>query len=308
MLLDLLLFAAFGALGIHLQRGSHGDVVRERLWAVNYVVLIPVAAAFAFLTVEIDASLVQLFACSVTAWWLTVALAGLYARGVARTRPMRGALWLVGAFPNTGFIGFPLAHLAFGADGLRLAIIYDQLSLVIPAIVVSTIIAERHAATSDAGAAAAATSSVWRSVVASPPVWSVTVLVALRMTIVPEPLELDALGAAIGAIVGPVGFLLLGLSLPLGGFSHGRREVADVVGAVSIRILAAPLLLWGVARIAGVDVPDEMYLIAAMPTAFHTLVISRLHGLEVTVVRLGVLASSVGVIGVTVAWVAAGGG
>lgn len=307
MLVDLLLFAAFGALGLWLQRGAHGDAVRERLWAVNYAVLIPIAAAFAFLTVDIDLELVQLFACSVTAWWITVALAGLYAHVTARTRPMRGALWLVGAFPNTGFIGFPLAHLAFGADGLRLAIIYDQLSLVIPAIVVSTIIAQRHAAPSDAAAAPAAP-SVWRSVLASPPVWSVAVLLVLRLTIVPEPLELEALGNAVGAVVGPVGFLLLGLSLPLGGFSHGRREVVDVVGAISIRILAAPVLLWLVARLAGVDVPDALYLIAAMPTAFHTLVISRLHGLEVTVVRLGVLASSVGVIGVTVAWVATGGG
>ncbi len=306
MLLDLLLFAAFCALGLRLQRGPHGALVRERLWSVNYVVLIPIAAAFAFLSVDIDGDLVRLFACSVTAWWLTVALAGLYARVTARSRPMRGALWLVGAFPNTGFIGFPLAHLAFGADGLRLAIIYDQLSLVIPAIVVSTIIAQRYAAASDATPAAAAP-SVWRSVAASPPIWSVAVLLVLRLTIVPDPLELNALGAAVGAIVGPVGFLLLGLSLPLGGFSHGRREVADVVGAIAIRILAAPLLLWGVARIAGVDVPDALFLIAAMPTAFHALVISRLHGLEVTVVRLGVLASSVGVIGVTVAWVAAGG-
>ena len=303
MLVDLLLFAAFGALGLWLQRGPHGDVVRRRLWAVNYAVFIPVAAAFAFLTVDLDGDLVAIFACTVTAWWLTVALAGAYGHLTARTRPMAGALWLVGAFPNTGFIGFPLANLAFGADGLRFAIIYDQVSLVIPAIVVSTIIAQRHSGS----ASSVATASAWRTVVTSPPVWSVAVLLLLRATIVPEPLELDALGVAVGAIVGPVGFLLLGLSLPLGEFTHGRREVFDVIGAITIRMVAAPLIVWLVAHAAGVDVPDVLYLVAALPTAFHALVISRLYGLEVTVVRLGVLSSSVGVIAVTVGWVALGG-
>ena len=304
MLVDLLLFAAFGALGLHLQRTPRGDAIRARLWSINYVVLIPIAAAFAFFTVELDTQLAAVYACTVGAWWLTVALAGLYAHAVARTRELRGALWLVAAFPNTGFIGFPLAHLAFGADGLRLAIIYDQLSLVVPAIVVSTVIAQRHATT----AAAPDAPSAWRTVLTSPPLWSVAVLLLLRATVVTEPLELDALGTAIGHVVGPVGFLLLGLSLPLGTFTHDRREVAEVTGAVAVRVLAAPLLVWGVGRAAGVDIPDALYLIAAMPTAFHALVISRLNGLEVTVVRLGVLASSVGVVAVTCGWVALGGG
>ncbi len=306
MLVDLLLLAAFGALGLWLQRGAHGDLVRTRLWAINYAILLPIAASFAFLTVELDGTLVAVFACTVTAWWITVALAGAYGHLVARTRPMAGALWLVAAFPNTGFIGFPLAHLAFGADGLRLAIIYDQVSLVIPAIVVSTIIAQRHAAPSESEMPVQP--SAWRTIVTSPPVWSVLVLLVLRATIIPEPLELDALGTAVGAVVGPVGFLLLGLSLPLGGFSHGRREVAEVVGAISVRVLAAPLLVWAVAHVASVEVPDVLYLVAALPTAFHALVIARLYGLEVTVVRLGVLASSVGVVAVTVGWVALGGG
>jgi predicted permease len=317
VLLDLLLFAAFCALGLWLQGRPSGDLVRERLWTINYVAFLPVAATFAFLSVELDAQLVRVFACTVTAWWLTVALAGIYARLVARTRPMRGALWLVAAFPNTGFIGFPLAHLAFGADGLRYAVIYDQVSLLVPAIVASTVIAQHYAPLDETGGtnaagtgtadSAPARPSVWRTILVSPPLWSVAVLLLLRATIVPEPLELDALGAFVGAVVGPVGFLLLGLSLPLGGFTHGRREVAEVSGAIAVRVLAAPLLVWVVARIAGVDIPDALYLVAAMPTAFHALVIARLNRLEVTVVRLGVLASSVGVVAVTVGWVALGG-
>ena len=297
---SLLLFALCGAVGVLLQRGAHGDVVRARLWTVNYVVFIPVAASYAFLTVDLDGTLVAVMACALGAWWLTVALAGAYARLVAPTRPVRGALWLVAAFPNTGFIGFPLAHLAFGDDGLRLAIIYDQVSLVVPAIVVATIIAQRHVATD--GESGPPTSVV-RTMLASPPLWTVAVLLVLRLTVVPDPLELDALGDVVGAIVGPVGFLLLGLSVPLSGFSHERREVVELGGAMAIRVLAAPALVWVVARVAGVDVPDAMYLIAALPTAFHTLVISRMYGLEVALVRLGVLVTSAVVITATVVWV-----
>ncbi|MCW2956554.1 MAG: permease [Thermoleophilia bacterium] len=298
MVIQLLIIAVAAAVGLRLQRWAGADRFRELLWHANYVVIIPLAALYAFLSIELDGELLAIVACAVTAWWLTVGASWLWARSVARTRPMRGALVLVGAFPNTGFIGYPLANLAFGAEGLRLAVIYDQVSLLVPAIVVATIIARRHAVAPDLAA------SLRRQVLLSPPLWMVVAVVAARLTVVHDPVELETLGVVIGHLIGPIGFLLLGLSLPLHGFGHGRREVFDTAGAVMVRIAVAPALLWCVARTAGVDVPAALYLIAAMPTAFLSLVISRLNGLEVAVVRLGVLASTTLVVGGTVAWLA----
>jgi len=301
MLLDLTLLTIAAAVGLSLQRRYAGaGRLRERIWSGNYVALIPLAAIYAFLAIEFNAQLVQVFACTVGAWWLTVGLSYLYARTVATTRQQRGALTLIAAFPNTGFIGFPLAHLAFGTEGLRLAVIYDQISLVVPAIVISTIFARHHAAVEVHELTDGSPPSLARQVLLSPPLWTVVVLIALRLTLVRDPVDLVWLGDAIGVVIGPVGFLLLGLSIPLDGMSHAWREVAHVVGSVLVRVAAAPALLWVVARIAGVDVPDALYLIAAMPTAFHALIISRLSGLEVALVRLGVLVSTAVVVVVTV--------
>lgn len=307
MLVDLLLLAASLVLGLALQRrASRADQLRERLWGVNYVVLIPLAATYAFLGLDLDRELLGIMGCAVTAWWATVALAGLWARLAARSRPERGALWLVAAFPNTGFIGFPLADLAYGAEGLRYAIVYDQVSLLVPAIVVSTMIARRHA--SDPAATDDIHRSVVRQALASPPLLTVLALVSLRLTLLPEPVEVAWLGALAGAVVGPVGFLLLGLSLPLGGYVHDRRVVVATSGAVLVRIAVAPSLLWLVARLTGVDVPGALFLVAALPTAFHALVVARVHQLEVTLVRLGLVMSTALMVGGTVGWVALGGG
>jgi predicted permease len=310
-MLEVALLVAFGALGLWLQRrdGARAERARVRLWQANWVVLLPLAATYALLSIELDAELLAVLGCALAAWWLTVLVAGAYAWLVAPTRELRGALWLVGAFPNTGFLGFPLALLAFGTDGLRLAIIYDQVSLVVPAIVVATIIARRHA-----GGGSAATTpdepprSLLHDVLASPPLWTVVVLVVLRLTLVPEPVELELLGRVVGAVVGPIGFLLLGLSLPLVFEPHDEGVVVRTTGAMCVRMLFAPASVWLVARLAGVEVPGAIYLVAAMPTAFHALIIARLHRVAPTVVRLGVLATSAVAVVATVTWVVVAGG
>jgi len=104
--------------------------------------------------------------------------------------------------------------------------------------------------------------------------------------------NLEWLGMTVGHIVGPVGFLLLGLSLPLERVSHDVGEVVLATGAIVIRLLVAPLLLLAWAQAATVDVPPVFYLSAAMPTAFHVLVIKRLHGLDPPLIRLTVVAST----------------
>jgi predicted permease len=305
MAIDLLVLAGFLVLGIELQRRrADADRIRERIWNVNYVVLIPIAAAYAFLTIHIDRTLVAVVACGVAGWWLTVLAAGGWSRLVAPTREARGALWLVGAFPNTGFVGFPLAYLAFGADGLRLAVVYDQVSLVVPMIVVATVIARRHARADVV--ADAADRSALREALTSPPLITVVAMLALRATLVPDPIELDLLGRAIALVIGPVGFLLLGLSIPLGGFTHRAGEVLATLGAVAVRVAVAPLLVLGVAWVVRVEVPHVLLLCAALPTAFMTIVISRLHDLEVEIVRLGLVISTTLVVAATIVLVAVG--
>lgn len=294
MLVDLILFAAFGLVGAWLQLRPSGELVRSVVWNVNYVVGIPIVAVFAFLSIDLDRDLVAVAGCAVAAWWLTLGVAWAWARWLTRDRRTLGALVLTAGFPNTGFIGFPLAHLAFGNDGLRFAVVYDQVSLVVPAIVVATILARHFAGEHDDDAAARREQrrALRRTILVSPPLWTVLVLVAWRLFVHPEPIALERLGDAVGHVYGPVGFLLLGLSVPLHGFAHGRRNIVETGGAVVIRLAVAPALVGLVALVARVDVPPATYLAAAMPTAFHALVISRIHGLDVATVRLGLVVST----------------
>lgn len=295
MVTTLLLLTVFALLGAAVQlRSSHATVLRDGLWNLNYVLFIPLAATYALLSIELDRHLLAIVAVGIVAWWLTVAAAGAWARATCSNDPRLGAVWLSGAFANTGFLGFPLAYLVFGADGLRLAIIYDQISLVIPAVVVSTMIARRYGQSdSDVdGSAPGAAASPWRIALLSPPLWTVVVLVLLRTTVLRDPIELETMGHAIGTLVGPYGFVLLGLSLPLGGFSHDRHDVVVTAGAVVIRTVVAPLLVLLVAWAARVHVPNSLLLIAAMPTAFHALIIGRVNGLDAHVLRLAIVVSS----------------
>jgi hypothetical protein len=290
-MIDVALFVAFAALGMRLQRDPRSQRWRAALWTANYWLLIPAAAVFTVLSLRVDRSVLYAAMCGVVAWWVVVALSWSYARAVAPTRSARGALLMIGAFPNTGFVGFPLAHLAFGADGLRWAVIYDQVGLVIPALVLSNAIAAAHGTSAHSGARPAA-ASVLRQVVLAPPLITLAVAAVVRVAWIDGTLDLDALGWLIGHTVGPVGFLLLGLSIPLSGFSHHGREVLAVAGAVGIRLLAAPLVLVGVAALVGVGVPAPLVLASAMPTAFHVIIASRLHGMEEEMVRLGAAAST----------------
>ena len=97
-----------------------------------------------FLTVDLDEGLGRALGAAILASWL-VGLAGYgYARLVAGERDERGALTLAAGFGNTGFVGFPLAQLAYGADGLRSPCSTTGSRGSVPASSVSTAIARLH--------------------------------------------------------------------------------------------------------------------------------------------------------------------
>ena len=308
MLLQLVILLACLIIGLLLQRSGHGEPIRAQVWRWNYILLIPVAGLYAVLSTSFDAQRLGLLACGVVAWWLVVLIGWVWARvALPASEPgARTATWMSSVFPNTGFIGFPLAELIGGRDGLRLAILYDQVSLVIPAVVVSTLMA-RHGARAahliESGEEAQLPPwSPVRELLLSPPLWAIAVGALLRVVVVHDPIELDLVGTVIAAIVGPLGFLLLGVSLPLGGGALEARHTGAAMGAVVIRIAAAPALLWLCCRLAGVDAPLVSYWIAAMPTAFHPLIIGRINGLEVRIIRRTIIVSTALVLAATGVW------
>lgn len=274
------------------------DRTREALWQLYFHGLAPVLVLATFVSIEIAASLLLALVVVVVATWLVGALAYAYGALVARDRGERGALALAGAFGNTNAVGLPVAQLAFGSPGLELAVIYDRLAWLVPAQGVSTSVARAHSPSARAGSVRLA-----RILLTNTPLYAMLAALGMRVVDLEIP-ALDSVRQMTVAIVGPVAFLLLGLSLPLDRPSHTGDEVRLALGAVTIRVAGGPLTLLAVAQATTIDVPDAFYLLAGMPCAFHLLTLGRIYNLRPTLIRFAITVSTIAVllsVGVAVA-------
>ena len=112
--------------------------LRDVVWIAFFCTFSPVLVFVTFLTVDLDEGLGRALGAAILASWL-VGLAGYgYARLVSSERTSAAHLTLAAGFGNTGFVGFPLAQLAYGGDGLTLAVLYDRLAWLLPASSIST--------------------------------------------------------------------------------------------------------------------------------------------------------------------------
>jgi predicted permease len=283
---QLLLLLVFAALGVGAQR--HGPPrLRGIVWSGFFWIVSPVLVVHTFLTLRIDRSLLLALAAAVIGSWLTAGLAYAYARLVSSSRDERGALALGAGFGNTGFVGIPLAQLAFGHPGVALAVLYDRLAYLVPASSVTVAVARVHGLR----APALARRARLRALLLNPPLLAVLAALALRAAGTGVP-WLGPAGSVAAALVGPAGFLLLGLSVPLERFEHGTTELRRAAGALALRFAAGPLCLLAAALVLGAHVPAPFFLLAGMPSAFHLLVLARVYDVRPRLMRLLVVGST----------------
>jgi predicted permease len=98
-------------------------------------------------------------------------------------------------------------------------------------------------------------------------------------------------------LMGPIGFLELGLALPLDRVSHDIHDLWRAAGPIFLRLAIAPAILFVIHLAIRVDIPTVYYLSIAMPAAFHTLILARVYGLPGPMMRLIVVISSLIMIG-----------
>lgn len=273
--------------GLVLQRSRFGAEGRAALWWFSFWLLAPLLVLAAFLTIDLDRRLLLVLAAAIASNWLVLAAAYGYAALVTRERDERGCLALAGAFGNTGYLGVPLALLVLGPAGVAPAVLYDRLSWLVPQTAISTAIARTHGTHGDA----TEPGRRLRAVVLNPPLAAMVVALLLRTT-GGEPAWANALRDATAYLIGPTGFLLLGLSLPLERASLAARELRAGAGAIAIRVVGGPLALLAIGAALGVHVPRAFVLAAAVPGAFHLLVLARVYGLRPVLMRALVVGSS----------------
>jgi predicted permease len=287
--LSLLLVAL--VVGLLLQRLRSEERMRDSIWNVSFWLVIPVLVFATFSNVSLTSKLGLAVAAVITSTWLLVGLSHLYARLVTKERDERGALTLGGAVGNTGFIGYPLAQLVFGHSGLTQAVVYDQLSFGLPmsslSVVVARLFGKRSVDTSGR--------SRLTVVLLNPPLWALVAALALRATGIHIP-HIGRVEDVAAALIGPLGFLMLGVSLPLEQVEHDLVEVARATGAMVLKIGVGPLLLFVVGVAIGAHIPSTFYLLAAMPPAFHLLTIARVYDMRPALMRLMVVAATIPVV------------
>ena len=286
--MTLALLAVAAAAGLAVQRLHPSTVVLRTTWGLYFWTITPALVFYSFSTVTFDRELSLALAAAVLAGWLVVGIAIAYAHAATHDDAERGTLALAAGFGNTGFVGYPLAQLLYGTDGLALMVVYDRIGLIVPGLAVTTTIA-RHYGRRAAGEKA---ERWWVDAFANPLIAAMALAIALRLAGVDVP-GLEHVAEIAGAVVGPVGFFLLGLSLPLERVAHETGELLRAAGALVIRFGVSPLVLLACGVALGADVPGVFVLAAALPCPFHLLILARVFGLRPALMRLLVVASTI---------------
>jgi predicted permease len=272
--------------GLAVQRAYGSERLRARAWTIYFWTLAPLLVFTTFTLVRVDRKFLLALAAAILGTWMLGLVAYGYAYLVGRSREERGALMLAAAWSNTGFVGIPLTQLAFGHPALALAVVYDRLSWLFPATSLSVVVARLH------GRAPSAAGRRRRvALLLNPPLWAAVLAVTLRAGSVHLP-GMHSLQSWCGWAIGPAGFLLLGLALPLERLAHGSDELGRAAGALALKFAGGPLALFVAGRAVGADVPHAFYLLAAMPCAFHLLVLARVYDVRPSLMRLLVVGSN----------------
>ena len=284
---SVLVLLCFLLLGLALQLLGRGEGLRDGLWIAYFWTVTPVLVLVTFLGVGLEQRLVLAVAAAILATWLVAGAGYAYAVAATSERDERGALVLAAGFPNTGFVGLPIAQLAYGDAGLALAVVYDRLSWLVPSSSVSTVLARLHGRR----AFDAARDRPVLAALANPPLVAMLLALALRSLGIDVPFASEA-GSVASALVGPAGFFLLGLSIPFERPEHEPVELRRAAGALAIRFAGGPAALYAVGRLLGAEIPGVFYLLAAMPAAFHLLVLARVYDVRPALMRLLVIGST----------------
>ena len=182
----------------------------------------------------------------VAASWLVFlgAWAGFAAVGRWRGWPRAriGTLVLVCGLGNTSFMGYPLVQALQGREGLKLAVVADQLGtfpiLASMAIVVASLYAGRQPRAQH----------VLRRIF-SFPAFLALLLGVLVGRLGGWPPLVDRVLSPIGATLTPLALFSVGLQFHLGGV---RGHAGTITGGLGWKLAVAPLLCWGMGTLLGV--------------------------------------------------------
>jgi malate permease and related proteins len=190
------------------------------------------------------------------AWFVFASLG----RALHWTRGRIGALTLVCGLGNTAFIGFPMIEALHGREGVKLALVADQLGCFLALAIGGTIVAALYSGKS------ARANDVIRKVLTFPPFVALVVgIVAALLGGWPQPV--DAIFDRLGATLVPLALFSVGLQFRL---QFQRGQGAAVLLALGWKLLLAPFVIWLAGLAFGVS--DAILTIAVLEAAMAPMI------------------------------------
>ena len=178
------------------------------------------------------------------------------------------------AYGNTVMLGVPIVSSAFGADGVAVLLPVIALHSVV-LLPVATLLIEAGGA--GGGHPARVMLRTLPALGRNPVIAAILLAAAWRGLDVPVPEPLDRLLATLAAAAPAMALLTLGASLPDVATQGSVRETGL---AVLGKLVALPLLVWGLARLAGLGAEATAIAVvtAGMPTGANAFFLARRTG------------------------------
>jgi len=289
--------------GVELQRHVRDPLRASHILFMLVIwVFAPLVVIYAYTTVTVHIELVAAFVAAIAASWITLLVGMAWGRLSGRERRERAVLAFATGMGNTSSLGFPLAAIAFGGSGLALAAIYAEFQFLIPVDGVVLGLGRHYAGPNSRTAPAPGLRRLIRSWLLNPPVAAGAVAVGLRVLGVNISGLVVPIGPVLGVAFGLIGFVQVGLAVPLKPLVPDRVQIWCALLTILLRCGMAPLILVVLGWLLGIHIPAVFMLLAAMPVAFNTLVVSAVFDLDAELACLLVAMSTPLVIAAVAVW------
>ena len=257
--------------------GERAERAARRVTQLMLWVLLPPVAFLNIAALELTAKVGAGIAFGYAAVLLTATIAyGVGTYVLHLSRPAVGALVLVSAFANTGYLGLPFSAALFGLDDLPNAVAYDTLVTAAGILTIGFSIGAAFGTVADRPR-----ERVTAFFARNPPLFACA-LGFVAPAALARGWAVDASQIVVFAIL-PLGFFVVGVTLAAEADEGAIRfppPLTPAVGlALALKLLVAPAIVLALSQLV-LTVPDPYLVQAAMASAINAIVIAHEYGLD----------------------------
>lgn len=245
--------------------------------------LAPALVFHTLATLEIESDLMVRVVAVVALVFAAMALVGSALPALlGQRRSIVAATTLCAVMPNSGNMGLPISALAFGSEGLSVAVV---------AFVTSSVLANSGGIVI-ASLAGRPVRGALLAPLRVPALWAVPPGLLISLTQTPLPVWLDVTAETLAGAAIPAMLVVLGLQF----LARMPRpsDLSRTAGALALRLLAGPVVAAGITTVIGLGgVPQRtMIVLGGMPTAVMATIIAAQYDAEPEFVSRAVVIST----------------